>query len=101
MPVDMEGGDNLDDAFFYIDSLVKDARLQKLKHDEFYYIDEHMLIFFMKLQGCMHMTKFLNDEKHSKLGLAHEIWRTSPPNMIQALIRANIPQWALDKKDTK
>ncbi|AFY21379.1 HNH endonuclease [Pseudomonas sp. UW4] len=95
MPVDMEGGDNLDDASYYIYSLIKDAHLQKLAHNEFYYIDDHMLVFFMKLQSCMHMTKFLNDEKYSKLELAHEIWRTAPSKMIRALIKANIPQWAI------
>ncbi|WLG97092.1 hypothetical protein [Pseudomonas sp. FP198] len=95
MPVDAQGGDDLNDAFYYLDCLAKDASIQNLNHDEFYYIEEHMLRFFMRLQGCEHMTKFLHNENYTKLEIALEIWRTSPPNMIQALIRANIPKWAL------
>jgi hypothetical protein len=92
MPVDAQGGDNLDDAFYYFDSLIKNANEQKLNHDDFYYIDEHMLIYFMQLQGCEHMKIFLKNEKYSKLEIAHEIWRTSPPNIIRTLMRANTPQ---------
>lgn len=90
MPVDAEGGDNLDDVFVYLDCLIKSADMQGLDHDEFYYIDDHMLLFFMRLQCCEHIYKFVRLGKYSRLSLAREIWRTSPPNMLAALIRANL-----------
>lgn len=89
MPVDAEGGDNLDEAFIYLDCLVRSADARGLNHDEFYYIDDHMLFFFMRLQSCEHMHKFFKCGGYSRLRIAHEIWRASPPSMLSALIGAN------------
>lgn len=90
LPMDAEGGDNLDDALVYFDCLIRSANTQGHDHDEFYYIDDHMLLFFMRLQQCEHMRKFLGCGQYSSLRIAHEIWRTSPPSVIAALIRANL-----------
>lgn len=95
LPVDAQGGDDLNNAFYYLDSLLNDANNKKLNHNDFYYIDEHMLLFFMQLQGCEHMADLLGSHKFSTLEIAHEIWRQSPPNMIRELVKANIPRWAL------
>lgn len=84
-----EGGDDLDDAFVYLDCLIRSADAQGLGHDEFYYIDDHMLFFFMRLQQCERMRKFVVCREYSRLRIAHEVWRTSPPSVLAALIRAN------------
>ncbi|WP_420030655.1 HNH endonuclease [Pseudomonas oryzihabitans] len=89
LPVNAEGGDDLDDAFVYLDCLVRSADAQGLDHDEFYYIDDHMLFFFMRLQQCEHMRKFIACGEYSRLRIAHEVWRTSPPSMLAAIMRAN------------
>lgn len=90
LPVDAEGGDNLDDSFVYLDYLIESARAQGFDHDEFYYIDDHMLFFFIRLQECDHMRSFVGNEKYSRLQIAREVWRTSPPSMVAALVRANL-----------
>lgn len=89
LPMDVEGGDNLEDSLVYFDCLIRSAHAQGLDHDEFYYIDDHMLFFFMRLQQCEHMRKFVECGKYSRLRIAHEVWRTSPPSILAALIRAN------------
>lgn len=99
MPVDAEGGDNLDDAFRYLDSLIISANDNGHEHDEFYYIDDHMLIFFMRLQGNEHMQKFIYDDRFSRLEIAHEVWRCAPPSMMEALARANSP-WTKSAGET-
>lgn len=91
LPVDAESGDNLDDALFYFGCLIRSADVHGLDHDEFYYIDDHMLSFFMRLQQCEHMSKFVACEEFSRLEIAHEIWRTSPPSIVAALLQANLP----------
>jgi hypothetical protein len=48
-----------------------------------------MLFFFMRLQQCEHMRKFVECGKYSRLRIAYEVWRMSPPSILAALIRAN------------
>lgn len=90
LPVDAEGGDNLEDSLVYFDCLIRSAHAQGLDHNEFYYIDDHMLFFFMRLQQCEHMCKFVRCGEYSRLRIAHEVWRRSPPGVLAALIRADL-----------
>jgi hypothetical protein len=92
LPVDAECGDNLDYAYYYLGKLIDSAAENGLDHDEFFYIDDHMLIFFMRLQGNLHMKEFIHDCRFSRLEVAHEVWRCAPPCMVEALIRANLPK---------
>lgn len=93
LPVDAQGGDNLNDSFVYLDRLIESADARGHEHDDFYYIDDHMLFFFMRLQQCEHMRQFVGDSKYTRLKIAHEVWRTSSPSMVTALIRANLGGW--------
>jgi len=82
-------------TIFFVDQCIRMAGFNRATASRFVMsamsvIDDHMLFFFMRLQQCEHMRKFVECRKYSRLKIAYEIWRTSPPNMITALIRANL-----------
>lgn len=51
LPLGAEQGDDQDEWAFLFGLLLDDARSRSLDQDEFYYVGDHMLKFFMQCQG--------------------------------------------------
>lgn len=90
-PVNAQGGDDLENVAYYFKELLEDADRQGLNHDEFYYFDDHMLEFFVRLQGYKGYLDAVRDGRISRLQMAYLIWRRSSENMLRALMDANFP----------
>ena len=88
-PIDAQGGDNLDDAAYFFWLLLEGARDQGLSEDEFYFLEDHMLIFFVKVQGYAFFLDAVAQGRLSRLRMAYEIWRRSPEVLMNMLIEAN------------
>lgn len=89
-PIDAQGGDNLDDSAYFFWLLFEDARDQGLNEDEFYFVEDHMLIFYVRVQGYAYLLDAVAHEQMSRLRMSYEIWRRSGEAMIRSLIEANM-----------
>lgn len=58
--------------------LLDDAVDRGLDPDEFYFIGDHMLRFFVKAQGYADLYASVESGELSRLRFAHEIWRCMP-----------------------
>jgi|GEM_PF-3645526 len=62
-------------------------------HDQFYCIEDHMLLFFVKVQGNRHLYDFVQRNQISRLQMALEIWRNMPEafyeNLVSQLVALN------------
>lgn len=90
-PIDAEGGDNLDDVAYSFWLLLEDARNQGLSEDEFYFVEDHMLLFFVRVQGYAFYLDAVAQGQMTRLRMSYEIWRRSGEMVINALIKANMP----------
>lgn len=89
-PIDAQGGDNLDDAAYFFWLLLEDAKDQGLNEDEFYFFEDHMLIFFVEIQGYAFFLDAVAKGQLSRLRMAYEIWRRSAEMVINRFIQANL-----------
>ncbi|MCP1606039.1 hypothetical protein [Pseudomonas citronellolis] len=96
-PIDAQGGDNLDDAAYLFWLLLGDASDQGLDEDEFYFFEDHMLFFFVRVQGYEFLLDAVALGEISRLKMAYEIWRRSAECVIQDLMEANMQSWGEDE----
>lgn len=96
-PIDAQGGDNLDDAAYLFRLLLEDASEQGLDEDEFYFLEDHMLSFFVRVQGYEFLLDAVAMGSISRLRMAYEIWRRSAECVLQDLIEANMGDWGEDE----
>lgn len=93
LPLGAEGGDDQDVAAALFRHLVQDANERGLMHDQFYCIEDHMLLFFVKVQGNRHLYDFVQRNQISRLQMALEIWRNMPEafyeNLVSQLVALN------------
>ncbi|WP_373387589.1 HNH endonuclease [Pseudomonas alcaligenes] len=92
-PIDAQGGDNLDDVAYSFWLLLEDARDQGLSEDEFYFFEDHMLFFFVRVQGYEFFLDAVAQGQITRLRMAYEIWRRSGEMVINDFIKANMPSW--------
>lgn len=77
-PLGAEHGDNQDEWAFLFGILLDDAVDRGLDPDEFYFIGDHMLRFFVKAQGYADLYAAVESGELSRLRFAHEVWRSAP-----------------------
>jgi hypothetical protein len=91
-PINAEGGDDLDHWAYFFWCLLEDADEQGLDADEFYYLEDHMLRYFVSLQGYECFYKAVQNKEISRIRMAYEIWRRSSELIINSFIKANMPE---------
>lgn len=95
-PFDAEGGDDQERMAGMWAALMDDADQRGLNHDEFYFIGDQMLQFFIGVQGYEHLYWAVQRREISRLQMAREIWRDMPEvfyeNFFSELIRLNLPR---------
>ena len=78
LPLGAEQGDDQDE-WAYLFGLLKDnAQSRGLPENEFYFLEDHMLMFFVKVQGYEQWLDLVADGSLSRIRFAHEIWRNMP-----------------------
>lgn len=84
-PMDMQGGEKIDILcnLFYL--LIDDARSRKILGDEFYFLSDHTIQVFKRLQGFAFQTDFPG----CRLEQAALIWHQTPLAQRNALLLAN------------
>jgi hypothetical protein len=87
-------GDDQDEWAFLFGLLLEDATRRGLDHDEFYFLDDHMLKFFVNVQGYEDLYAMAMRGEISRIRYAHEIWQIMPrvwyTNFVAELIHANL-----------
>jgi len=78
LPLGAEQGDDQDEWSYLFGLLNDDALKRGLPEDEFYYLSDHMLIFFVRGQGYERLLELVADGSLSRIRFAHEIWRNMP-----------------------
>jgi hypothetical protein len=83
--MDMQGGEKIDILcnLFYL--LIDDARSRKILGDEFYFLSDHTIQVFKRLQGFAFQTDFPG----CRLEQAALIWHQTPLAQRNALLLAN------------
>ncbi len=88
-------GDDQDEWAFLFGLLVEDATQRGLDHDEFYFLDDHMLKFFVNVQGYEELYAMVMRGDITRIRYSYEIWRNMPKvwytDVVAQLIRANLP----------
>ena len=93
-PLDAQGGDDQDYMAAMWKALVRDANKRDLDHEEFYFIRDEMLQFFVGVQGYEHLYWAVQRREITRLQMACEIWHYMPEvfyeNFVDELIRLNL-----------
>jgi len=94
LPLGAEQGDDQDEWAFLFGLLRDDAVRQGLDEDEFYYLGDHMLKFFVHCQGYEDLHGMVMRGEMSRIMFAHEIWRPMPQawytNLASEIIKLNL-----------
>ena len=88
LPIGAQGADDQDVAARLYGLLREDASERGLNQDSFYFIGDHMLEFFMRVQGYRRWYDLVRTRKISRIRFAHEIWRVMPEAVYTQLFRA-------------
>ncbi len=85
LPMDAEGGENIDLATFFLKRLILNGKNQNLLGDEFYFFSDDVLEIFKAFQGFNPETQFVG----TRIEQAYQIWNASSPIMMKAVLEAN------------
>ena len=85
-PLGALGGDDQDEWAYLYGLLSDDAVDRVIDRDEFYYLGDFMLKFFMKCQGYEHLYELVAQGKLTRIRFAHEIWRSMPEEFYKNVI---------------
>lgn len=77
-PLNYRGGDDQDEIAYLYEALWDDAKERNLDPDEFYFISDQMLIFFVDVQGYEELYQAVQDGSLSRLRMAYKIWKVMP-----------------------
>lgn len=95
LPLGAEQGDDQDEWSYLFGLLRDDAQKRGLPEDEFYYLNDQMLIFFVRVQGYEELLELVVEGSMSRIRFAHEVWRIMPEsfysNFVSELVRLNLP----------
>lgn len=87
-------GDDQDEWAFLFGLLNDDAEARGLDKDEFYFLDDHMLRFFVRVQGYEHLYERAMRGECSRIRFAHAIWQRMPEawykNVVSEIIKLNL-----------
>lgn len=86
--------DDQDEWSFLFGLLLDDAKRRGLDQNEFYFIEDHMLNFFVSVQGYEDLHRMVMRGEISRIRFSHEIWRGMPEawykNFVAEVIRLNL-----------
>jgi hypothetical protein len=82
-PLGAEGGDDQDQMAVFYAALLRDAEQRGLDQNEFYFIKDKMLQFFVGVQGYEHLYWSVQRGEISRLRMAARIWRDMPEVVYQ------------------
>lgn len=85
LPMDAQGGENIDILTALFSTLVADAKKRKMLNDEYYYLSDEVLRIFKAFQGLSPDLPFPG----SRLEQSFLIWQQTPREMLNAILRAN------------
>ncbi|MCY1361792.1 hypothetical protein D9M69_484740 [compost metagenome] len=93
LSVPLGEADDQDEWAFLFGLLFDDAQRRGLDQNEFYFLDDHMLKFFVNVQGYDDLHGKVMRGEISRIRFAHEIWRVMPEawykNFVAEVIRLN------------
>lgn len=96
LPIGAQGGDDQDIAAQLYRALLEDADHRKLDQDEFYFIHDKMLQFFVAVQGYEDLYWSVQAGEISRLQMAYQVWRVMPEvwytNFVREAISLNLAQ---------
>ena len=98
-PLGAEHGDDQDEWAFLFGILLDDAVDRGLDPDEFYFIGDHMLRFFVKAQGYADLYAAVERGELSRLRFAHEVWRSAPEEFYVKLGSDLLSEFLGDSRD--
>lgn len=85
--------DDQDEWAFLFGLLLDDAEKRGIDQDEFYFFEDHMLKFFVNVQGYESRYQAVIRGEISRIRFAHEIWRVMPEswhtNFVSEVFRLN------------
>lgn len=90
LPLGAQGGDDQDLAARLYGALLEDANDRRIEHDEFYFIRNKMLQFFVAVQGYEDLYWAVQEGRMSRLQMACEIWRVMPETWYARFARQSI-----------
>lgn len=94
LSVPLGEADDQDEWAFLFGLLLDDAGRRGLDQDEFYFLEDHMLKFFVNVQGYEDLHGMVMRGEISRIRFAHEIWRVMPEawysNFVAEAIRLNL-----------
>ena len=94
LSVPLGEADDQDEWSFLFGQLFDDAKRRDIDQDEFYLLADHMLKFFVNVQGYEHLHGMVMRGEISRIRFAHEIWRGMPEvwytNFVSEVIRLNL-----------
>ena len=86
--------DDQDEWAFLFGLLLEDAKRRDIDQDEFYFLADHMLKFFVNVQGYENLHRMVMRGDISRIRFAHEIWRVMPEawytNFVTEVVRLNL-----------
>jgi hypothetical protein len=85
LPMDAEGGENIDLMIALFRTLLEDAVERELLCDRYYFVGDEVLRTFKRFQTIPKHRQFPG----TRLEQAYLIWRQTPPVVLPALLRAN------------
>lgn len=94
LSVPLGEADDQDEWAFLFGLLFDDAQRRGLDQNEFYFLEDHMLKFFVNVQGYENLHGMVMRGEISRIRFAHEIWRVMPEawykNFVAEAIRLNL-----------
>lgn len=84
LPMDAEGGENIDMMVELMGRLIFDARERGILCDKYYFLSDQLLSVSKRVQGFDESLQFHG----TRLEQAHEIWRRAPSPLMSAILTA-------------
>ncbi|MFC4762963.1 HNH endonuclease [Dyella koreensis] len=90
LPFGAEQGDDQDEWAFLYGLLLEDAVRRGISEDEFYFLGDRMLTFFVAAQGYEDLREMVLRGEMSRIKFAHEIWRVMPEDWYKNVVAETI-----------
>ena len=86
LSVPLGEADDQDEWAFLFGLLVDDAKKRNIDQDEFYHLADHMLKFFVKIQGYEDLYRTVMRGEISRVRFSHEICRVMPEVWYRSVV---------------
>lgn len=94
LPLSAEQGDDQDEWSYLFGLLRDDAVRRGLDEDDFYFLGDHMLRFFVNCQGYEDLYELVMRGEMTRIRFAHEVWHSMPEtwytNLFAKVVELNL-----------